>query len=92
VAAVGPIRQAASGLRTGNAGIKLPFQLSAGGIEGNHFLAGSVGVERAPDDQRIGLDISLLAGVKTPCGFEAVHVAAVDLLERGVVIAVGPVG
>ncbi len=87
--AVGPVGDSAGGLRGGNAGVELPEELAGGGVEGDDLLVGRVGVEGAADDERVGLDVAFFAGVEGPGELKAVDVGAVDLGERGVVIAVG---
>ncbi len=52
------------------------------------FVPWRVGVERAADDERVGLDAALFAGVEGPCLLEQVDVVAIDLREVGVVVAV----
>src|SRR5208283_4785182 len=87
VFAIGPVSDAARRLRGGDAGIKLPFQFAGGGVEGDHFLAGRVRVEGGTNDDRIGLDVPLLAGVEGPGLTQSVNVGAIDLREAGVMIA-----
>ena len=89
LAAVGPVGEAARWLRTGDSGVELPFELAGGGVEGDHLLRGGVGIKGAADDQRIVLQAALFAGIEAPCQGEPMDVAAIDLRQAGVVIAVG---
>ena len=86
--AVIPIRDAARGLAGNDAGIELPLQFAGCGIKRDDFGLRRVGVQRAADDERVGLDAAFLAGVIGPCLLELMDVVASDLGERGVVVAV----
>jgi hypothetical protein len=55
-------------------------------VERDGAAVGGERINRAPDDDRVGLDVSLFAGVVGPGDFEPRHVATVDLGEAGVVI------
>ena len=86
--AIIPVRDAASRLAGDDAGVEFPLQLTGSGIESDDLGLRRVGVERAADDERVGLDRALLAGVVGPCLLKQVHIVAIDLREPGVVIAV----
>ncbi len=79
VAAVVPVRDTTDGLTGNDTGVELPLQLSRHGIERDNFAAGSGCVKRAANDERIGLDATLFAGVVGPGTLEQVHVVAIDL-------------
>ena len=64
-----------------------PDQFAGGGVEGKDPKLGRCGVEDAVHDDGIALHLGILkcvAGVVFPGYLQAVHVAAVDLLEGGV--------
>ena len=106
-AAVGPVRQSASGqpARRLFSALSLvlavdPQGLAGCGVEGHDRASRpGGGVEHAPDHQRRGLEIELgrraeIVGLEAPRHFERVEVAGVDLIERRVPRAreVGAVG
>jgi hypothetical protein len=74
-------------LGAADAGVELPLKLAGGGIECNHFLRLGEGVEHAAYDQRVELEDALFAGVEGPGNLEAMNIRAIDLRERGIVVA-----
>ena len=62
--AVIPIRQAACGLAGDDAGVELPLQLAGCCIERHNLRSWREGIERAPNDKRVGLDAALLAACR----------------------------
>jgi hypothetical protein len=96
VGAARPVREAAGGLGcaangavvTIDGGVEFPEQSAGGGIEGDDFVGRRAGVEDVSDDEGVGLDVALFSGVVLPRDFELGDVGAVDLRERGVMVAV----
>ena len=96
VFAIGPVRETArrlgkaeaAGAIGAEAGIEGPQELAGGGVKGDDLEGWRKGVKRAPDDERIGLDAALFAGIEGPCHAQANDVGAVDLAQRRVMVAV----
>ena len=84
--AVAPVGQPTRWLTAVYPGIKFPEQLAGRGVERDHFLRGCIGEESAPDDDRICFQTTLFGGIKLPCLFEPMHIAAIDLRKRRVMI------
>lgn len=84
-----PVGQAAIGLRAVDAGIEFPEKFAGGGVQREDFLRRSDAVENAVDDQGIGLETARFGGVKGPRNLELGDVGAIDLCERGEMIAFG---
>ena len=87
--AIGPVGEAAIGLRAFDTGVELPQELAGRGIEGKDFLRGRDSVEDSVDLDGARLQASEFLGVKAPRNAELFHVFAIDLGNRGEVIVVG---
>ena len=81
--------EAAIRLRTFDSGIKFPEKFAAGGIQGEYFLRGGNAVQDAVNDDGVGLQAALLAGIEGPCNLKVLDVGAIDLSQRRVVRASG---
>src|ERR1700691_4520673 len=85
--AIRPIAQASCRLQSGGTGVEDPELLSRRCIQRDDLLCGREGEQRTPDDERIGLQAALFLGVERPRYFKRMHVATIDLAERGVMIS-----
>ncbi len=108
LAAFAPVRHAAQALarqyRLAAGRIEDPVFASAGRIQANHPALGREYIHPAADDQWIDLQVGALdaaagavTGIVGPGHLQPVHIARVDLLERGIVgaarvaVVVGPI-
>jgi hypothetical protein len=55
---VGPVSNAACGLRGIDAGVEFPFERAGGGVECDDFLRKRIGIERAVDNEWIVFKIA----------------------------------
>ena len=86
ILSVGPIRQAPRGLCALNTAVELPEKLSRRCIKSDDFLRRGVGVKYTVDNKRTRLKAARLSRVEGPCHLQLLHVGAIDLRERGIVI------
>src|SRR4030095_15211281 len=77
----------ADGVCTLFPGIELPELLAGCRVQRDDVAGRRRGVEQATDDQVIGLERSLVAGLVGPGHVQARHVAPVDLVEGRVMVA-----
>src|SRR5678815_4896053 len=70
-------------------GARVPFPQFAPGrcIESNDLAGGRGGIEHTGDNEIIGLVLALVAGVVGPGNFELSNIAAIDLVQGGIVAA-----